>query len=89
MKVVGLCGGIGAGKSTVATLLAERGAVVIDVDALSDSEPPKAEQCVVCLENLAAGEEVRRLQCLHLFHTHCSDRWLQNNMVCPVCKHAV
>ena len=34
MKVVGLCGGIGAGKSTVAGLLADRGAVVIDVDAL-------------------------------------------------------
>ena len=34
MKVVGLCGGIGAGKSTVARLLAERGAVVVDVDAL-------------------------------------------------------
>ncbi|MBI03556.1 MAG: dephospho-CoA kinase [Acidimicrobiaceae bacterium] len=31
---MGLCGGIGAGKSTVATLLAERGAVVIDVDTL-------------------------------------------------------
>tara|TARA_Y100000590_G_scaffold335172_1_gene381481 strand:+ start:2700 stop:3302 length:603 start_codon:yes stop_codon:yes gene_type:complete len=34
VKVIGLCGGIGAGKSTVATLLAERGAVVIDVDTL-------------------------------------------------------
>ena len=34
MKVIGLCGGIGAGKSTVATLLAERGAMVIDVDTL-------------------------------------------------------
>ena len=37
MKVIGLCGGIGAGKSTVARLLAERGAVVIDVDALGRS----------------------------------------------------
>ena len=37
MKVVGLCGGIGAGKSTVARLLAERGAVVVDVDALGRS----------------------------------------------------
>ena len=37
MKVVGLCGGIGAGKSTVARLLAERGAVVVDVDALGHS----------------------------------------------------
>jgi dephospho-CoA kinase len=32
--VVGLTGGIGAGKSTVAALLAARGAHVIDVDAL-------------------------------------------------------
>ena len=32
--VIGLCGGIGAGKSTVASLLAERGAHVIDVDAI-------------------------------------------------------
>ncbi len=34
MKVVGLCGGIGAGKSTVASLLADRGATVIDVDGI-------------------------------------------------------
>ena len=32
--VIGLTGGIGSGKSTVAALLAERGAVVIDVDAV-------------------------------------------------------
>ena len=34
MLVVGLTGGIGAGKSTLAGLLAARGAEVIDVDAL-------------------------------------------------------
>lgn len=34
MLIVGLTGGIGAGKSTVARLLAERGAHVIDVDEL-------------------------------------------------------
>lgn len=33
MLVVGLTGGIGAGKSTVASLFAERGAAIIDVDA--------------------------------------------------------
>jgi dephospho-CoA kinase len=32
--VVGLTGGIGSGKSTVAAMLAERGAEVIDVDAV-------------------------------------------------------
>lgn len=34
MLVIGLTGGIGSGKSTVAALLAERGATVIDVDTL-------------------------------------------------------
>jgi dephospho-CoA kinase len=35
MIVVGLTGGIGSGKSTVAALLAERGAVVVDADAVT------------------------------------------------------
>jgi len=35
MRVVGLTGGIGAGKSTVSAQLAERGAVVIDADAIT------------------------------------------------------
>lgn len=34
-KLIGLTGGIGSGKSTVADLLAERGAVVIDADEIA------------------------------------------------------
>lgn len=34
MLVVGLTGGIGSGKSTVSALLAERGAVIVDADAI-------------------------------------------------------
>jgi dephospho-CoA kinase len=33
--IVGLTGGIGAGKSTVSALLAERGAVIVDADAIT------------------------------------------------------
>lgn len=35
MLLVGLTGGLGAGKSTVARMLAERGAVVVDADELA------------------------------------------------------
>jgi dephospho-CoA kinase len=35
MLMVGLTGGIGAGKSTVAAMLAARGAVVVDADAIA------------------------------------------------------
>jgi len=34
MKIIGLTGGIGSGKSTVASLLAELGAVIIDADKI-------------------------------------------------------
>jgi dephospho-CoA kinase len=34
MLLIGLTGGIGSGKSTVSAMLAERGAVVIDADAI-------------------------------------------------------
>ncbi|HEX6207442.1 MAG TPA: dephospho-CoA kinase [Actinomycetota bacterium] len=35
MLLVGLTGGLGAGKSTVARMLAERGAVIVDADELA------------------------------------------------------
>jgi len=35
MRSLGLTGGIGSGKSTVAALLAARGAVIVDADAIS------------------------------------------------------
>jgi len=34
MKVIGLTGGIGSGKSTVSQILAELGAVVLDADTV-------------------------------------------------------
>ena len=35
MKLLGLSGGIGAGKSTVSALLAQRGAVIVDADIIA------------------------------------------------------
>ena len=34
MKIIGITGGIGSGKSTVASLLAELGAIIIDADKI-------------------------------------------------------
>ncbi|KAG2657541.1 E3 ubiquitin-protein ligase Os03g0188200-like [Panicum virgatum] len=45
------------------------------------------EQCPVCLEDVEAGEVVRRLPaCKHLFHVGCIDMWLQSHRTCPVCR---
>eukprot|EP01105_Mastigella_eilhardi_P002755 TRINITY_DN13564_c0_g1_i1.p3 TRINITY_DN13564_c0_g1~~TRINITY_DN13564_c0_g1_i1.p3 ORF type:complete len:194 (+),score=69.15 TRINITY_DN13564_c0_g1_i1:3-584(+) len=45
--------------------------------------------CVVCLEDVAFGERLRALPCLHQFHVACVDRWLECSKVCPVCQHKV
>jgi hypothetical protein len=46
----------------------------------------KTERCTVCLSDFETGDEVRTLNCSHLFHTECIDRWLIYNKKCPVCR---
>ncbi|VVA91401.1 unnamed protein product [Arabis nemorensis] len=43
--------------------------------------------CVVCLSKLKEGEEVRKLECGHVFHKECFEGWLQHlNFNCPLCR---
>ncbi|KAF2362940.1 Zinc finger RING-type [Trinorchestia longiramus] len=44
------------------------------------------EKCTVCLSEYENEENVRRLPCLHLFHTECIDQWLATNKRCPICR---
>ena len=63
---------------------------------LSAKAEPKAEpesgaaseQCVVCMEDILAGEEVLRLPCDHRFHKACVVDWLKSPFPasCPLCK---
>lgn len=42
--------------------------------------------CVVCLEDMEAGQRVRRLPCGHVFHDPCAVVWLVKRNCCPVCR---
>jgi dephospho-CoA kinase len=54
--VVGLTGGIGSGKSTVSALLAERGAVIIDADAITrELQQPGTEVFAAIVERFGPG----------------------------------
>ena len=57
MILVGLTGGIGSGKSTVSALLAERGAVVLDADAVA-RELQRAGQPVLAAMIERFGDEM-------------------------------
>lgn len=56
MILVGLTGGIGAGKSTVSARLAERGAVIIDADAIThELQRPGAPVFEAIVERFGPG----------------------------------
>ena len=56
MRVIGLTGGIGSGKSTVSALLAARGAVIIDADAITrELQAPGTEVFVAMVERFGPG----------------------------------
>ena len=59
MKVIGLTGGIGSGKSTIASFLAELGALVIDADKMGhEAFEPDTEVFVV--GSLVSGDHFKR-----------------------------
>ncbi|KAF2547051.1 hypothetical protein F2Q70_00019972 [Brassica cretica] len=46
--------------------------------------------CVVCLSKLHEGEELRKLECGHVFHKRCLEGWLHHlNFTCPLCRWAL
>ncbi|KAG2553002.1 hypothetical protein PVAP13_9KG505100 [Panicum virgatum] len=52
------------------------------------SKTPEDElTCSVCLEQVAVGDLLRSLPCLHQFHVNCIDPWLRQQGTCPICKH--
>merc|ERR1712079_404414 len=60
---------------------------------LATAENNVEEQpCVVCLNDVQAGQSVRRLHCQHVFHVDCIDEWWthipRQVLQCPTCKQA-
>ncbi|XP_020285061.1 RING finger protein 11 [Pseudomyrmex gracilis] len=49
----------------------------------------KKGECVICMMELQAGEEVRYLPCMHTYHAICIDDWLLRSLTCPSCMEPV
>ena len=55
MRVIGLTGNLGCGKSTVAAMFAKRGAKVIDADAITTRLLAPGEKCVKKVAKIFPG----------------------------------
>ncbi|KAG7599906.1 Zinc finger RING-type [Arabidopsis suecica] len=52
--------------------------------------PRLGEECVICLSDFVSGEQIRMLpKCHHGFHVRCIDKWLQQHLTCPKCRHCL
>jgi hypothetical protein len=43
-------------------------------------------ECCICMDQYSAGQVVKTLPCLHVFHGDCVDKWLKQSGNCPICK---
>jgi hypothetical protein len=46
-------------------------------------------RCIICMEELVEGQQVRYLPCLHSYHIDCIDDWLTRKFQCPSCMEPV
>ena len=45
------------------------------------------EKCIICMQNYKNREFFRLLpNCNHVYHKKCIDKWLKNNLTCPICR---
>jgi len=52
-------------------------------------------ECCICCENVKKNEYIRELNCGHIFHKKCIDKWLlasmkeKENVNCPMCRTTI
>lgn len=48
-----------------------------------------AKTCQICLDDYESGEKLWIIRCLHRFHSHCLERWIDAQQKCPICKTVI
>ena len=61
----------------------------LDQEAVADLKERSQATCNICLEDLAIGQNTRKLHCSHAFHRECIDHWLLQVASCPICKRDI
>jgi hypothetical protein len=43
-------------------------------------------RCPICIEEMAATDEVLLLECRHIYHKACGLQWFEDKQECPMCR---
>ncbi len=47
------------------------------------------QPCSICQEEYKTKEYKRELNCDHVFHKKCIDKWLKTHLTCPCCRSQI
>ena len=42
-------------------------------------------ECIICLDNMIVGNNIKALQCGHIYHYECINKWFNVKKECPIC----
>ena len=45
-------------------------------------------ECVICLGEMKTGEDLTIIQCSHIYHSECIQKWNQKKRICPLCDYS-
>ncbi|UJR33729.1 hypothetical protein I4U23_021156 [Adineta vaga] len=51
-----------------------------------ESDQFNQTDCAICRTNFEANEQLKKLNCGHLFHSECVANWLLITRICPICR---
>lgn len=52
----------------------------------SSVPPPPGSECAICMTPIEEGDDSVMTPCQHPFHKECLARWLEEDMICPICR---
>jgi hypothetical protein len=44
------------------------------------------ENCAICLNRIAEGQKVAKIECMHHYHLSCLNKWVKKKSQCPLCQ---
>jgi len=57
---------------------------------INDPSVLPEKSCPICIDDFTCGEYNRTLDCGHIFHKRCIDRWFKkNHSECPMCRKII